>query len=48
MREYGHVAWMMQGRVRNVYLGSNKKVRYKEILARARSGIEKPGIKSDL
>jgi hypothetical protein len=45
--EYWHAAWMIEGKVRNVYLGSCKKVSYQEALERARRrkaeglGIEK-------
>jgi len=45
--EYWHAAWMVEGKVRNVYLGSCKKMSHEEALERARSrkaegqGIEK-------
>jgi hypothetical protein len=45
--EYWHAAWMIEGKVRNVYLGSSKKVSQEEALERARKrkaeelGVEK-------
>jgi hypothetical protein len=45
--EYWHAAWMIEGKVRNVYLGSSKKMSQKEALEKARRrkaeglGIEK-------
>lgn len=45
--EYWHAAWMIDGKTRNVYLGSCKKVSYQEALVGARAmkkealGIEK-------
>jgi len=45
--EYWHAAWMIEGKVRNVYLGSCKKMSPEEALAKARRrkaeelGVEK-------
>jgi len=45
--EYWHAAWMVEGKTRNVYLGSCKKMSQREALTRARMmkaeelGIEK-------
>ena len=45
--EYWHAAWMVEGKTRNVYLGSCKKMSREEALERARQrkaeelGIEK-------
>jgi hypothetical protein len=48
--EYWHAAWMVEGKVRNVYLGSCKKLSQEEALARAQKmKVEELGIrKSDL
>jgi hypothetical protein len=48
--EYWHAAWMVEGKVRNVYLGSCKKVSYHEALERAQKmKAEELGIRrSDL
>ena len=48
--EYWHAAWMIEGKTRNVYLGSCKKMSQEEALARAQKmKAEELGIrKSDL